>query len=152
MNLSIAGFTGVIASQYIPVLNAIVAPDGLKLLALAHTTIEGFFPGSKAYRTNNPGNIGTSRIANSTGAYPTLKEGTQAQLNQINLILTGKSKYYKPDSTLKQYIYTYAPPAENNSEAYLNHVITTFKKQGIVITGETKLRDIATLGGDQKKK
>ena len=145
MPLSFDKFTGAIKTLYIPALNQVPASEGLKILALAHTSIEGFFPGSKAYRTNNPGNIGTSALIGKVGTYPTLLDGVKAQMNMFTRILEGKSKYYKADSTLGQYIATYAPPVENDTSAYVNHVIKTFAKQGVTITKDTTLKQISVI-------
>lgn len=154
MLLSITGFAGAIAEKYIPILNNIFAPAGLKILALAHTSIEGFFPGSKAYRTNNPGNIGTTAIGGTVGKFPSLADGTAAQINYLQKILDGKHRAYPlgGDTTLAKYINTYAPPIENNSERYISLVIATFKKQGIAITRDTKLKEIAAIGDEKKKR
>ncbi len=153
MFLSVAGFVGEIAAKYIPVLNSLSAPTGLKILALAHTQIEGFYPGSKAYRTNNPGNIGTTAVGGTVGTYPTLQAGTAAQINYLTRILDGKHKAYPKggDTTLQKYVFTYAPPIENNSQGYVNNIITTFKKQGIAINANTTLNEIAAIGGEKKK-
>jgi hypothetical protein len=162
MSLLVSGFTGPIASLYIPTLNKASGSVGVKVLALSHTIMEGFFPGSKAYRTNNPGNIGTSLEMGTTGIYKTLADGVNAQIKYLTTIIDGGTwlkvnKYYpkKGDTTLKEYIYTYAPPGKkdnNNPEAYINSFISSFQKQGFTITRDTTLNQIAALGDDGKKK
>jgi len=63
-------------------------------VAQAIQTIEGWFPGSIAYRNNNPGNLrpagqpGCTSVSTSSGqfcSFPDYQSGYQALINQINL-------------------------------------------------------------------
>ena len=54
---------------------------------------EGFFPNSRSYKTNNPGNIGnTDSGANSKLA--TLEEGIKKQINYLYNVAIGNDKNY----------------------------------------------------------
>lgn len=81
--------------------------------------------GARNWRNNNPGNIEYGPYAKSLGAvgsdgrfavFPTLEQGTAAQEN-----LQFNSKGYK-GLTVGQAINRYAPPFENNTNAYANAV------------------------------
>lgn len=66
---------------------------GLKLLLIAMTDMEGFRPGSKSFRTNNPGNVGNTD-SGATNGFPTLQAGIAAQADFIQAIAAGKKKSY----------------------------------------------------------
>ena len=90
-------------------------------LADAITQLEGTNP---AY--NNPGSIsGTGDTGTSFGAgigiYSTLAAGQQALQNQLNLIASGQSAYYTPDTTLADFGTTYSGgnPSYGNNLANL---------------------------------
>jgi len=80
-----------ILDQYIPAMPPMA--KGLKLLLIAMTDMEGFRPGSKSYRTNNPGNVGNTD-SGATNGFPTLSAGITAQAAFIQAIAAGKKKYY----------------------------------------------------------
>lgn len=84
-----------ILDEYLPAFDRVLpdAPLGRKLLLSVMADAEGFRPGSKSYRTNNPGNIGNTDDG-STRAYKTLDEGILAQSEKIDRIIAGKSKAY----------------------------------------------------------
>jgi len=68
-------------------------PKGLQCLLLAMTHQEGFTKGTRAYRTNNPGNIGnTDSGANNVIA--TLGDGIKLQAQFLQDIAAGKKKNY----------------------------------------------------------
>lgn len=81
--------------------------------------------GSRAWRNNNPGNLRYTDFSKRNGAigidsggfaiFPSREIGEAAQINLL------KSNYNK--LTLKQMIYKYAPPSENNTEQYLAQVV-----------------------------
>ena len=68
---------------------------------------EGFYvTGSLAQRANNPGNLklgdrGFGAIDGKT-KFATLADGWRALANQIELIASGKSAFYRPDMTFAQ--------------------------------------------------
>ena len=89
--------------------------------AIAHQ--EGFFvAGSKPNRQNNPGDLrhapGESHEGmdpNAVGEFANAEEGWAALNRQLNL-------YASRGLTIEQMIQEYAPPSENNSQAYLQAV------------------------------
>jgi hypothetical protein len=106
-----------IRTEYIPVLNSIRGYNkGLKLLAAVMTQKEGFAPGTRSYRTNNPGNIGNTDVgANNT--FRTLKEGIEAQLNYLNDVATGRHNAYRlgQNKDIKPY---YSPEIAQSPQTY----------------------------------
>ncbi len=151
-----------VKSVYIPALNRALPniPKGAKTLLTAQTSIEGFYPGTKSWSTNNPGNIGNV----DTGGivkYATLEDGIKKQYDYISGIISGNNKYYKIgahvtrpavtyngvsypgidftyDGSLYQYLQIYSTGARK-SNAYLNYVVSFFQKEGYTIDGHTKV-------------
>lgn len=77
---------------------------------MAH--VEGYYStGSLAFRENNPGNIGVHNHQ----SYLTKLDGFTALVADI-AANTGKP--------LREFIFKYAPPTENNSNSYLEEVST----------------------------
>jgi len=83
--------------------------------------------GTKSWRNNNPGNIRAGDFAMSHGAvgqaggmavFPDEATGEKARTD----LLFGAGSKYK-DLSLRDAIYRYAPPSENNSEAYLSQIL-----------------------------
>lgn len=148
-----------IKTEYIPTRDSAVGsrPKGLKTLITAHAQMEGFYPGTTAYDLKNPGNFvdqvgdikiagrGTGKSRSKFVKFNTLADGIKTQAAQIDLILRGGSKVYQKDPTLRQYIYTYAPPKENNSDAYIDYIIAFFKKENMIITEDMKLSEIVNM-------
>jgi hypothetical protein len=136
-----------IRNEYIPAQNQALpnVERGPKLLMQAQAQLEGFKPGTKAYRTNNPGNVYPNGNKN---GFPTLKDGIQAQWNMVlGLAYANKSKYYKPTNTLFEYLSRYAPPSDGNDPTtYTNFVINYFKNvANINITSTTTLQEIKNI-------
>lgn len=148
-----------VKTEYIPTRDRVLSarPKGLKVLLTAHAQQEGFYPGTSAYDLNNPGNFtrrvgniptdgrGTGKFRSRFVKFRTLADGIRTQAAQVDLILKGGSKNYQKDPTLKQYIYTYAPPNENNSDAYIQYVIAFFKKENMIITENMKLSEVINM-------
>jgi hypothetical protein len=128
---------------YIPTLEKVFPnlPRGIKTLMAAQTQLEGFYPGSKSYRTNNPGNVYPE--GNKSG-FGSLEKGIQAQWTYVlGATLQNRSKYYKPTMTLYQYLSTYAPSSDgNNPTNYTKFIINYFNKQGVSITSDTTINQI----------
>ena len=127
--------------------------------------------GSRAYRNNNPGNIsmsdslrnidpkvalenniyGESRFAHFT----TGEDGVKALVEKIikkwskgNMPATSTNQAlsYKPGKkpTVKEFMYTYAPPNENNTQLYLNNLLTSLKKFNPNVTENTVMETLLT--------
>src|SRR3990167_8707056 len=136
--------------EYEKVINTINSiSKGKKYLATAQAGVEGFYPGSKSYKTNNPGNIGNTDDGK-TRSFPTLKEGIVAQTEKV---VSGQGSYKigsKPtcalgnevyDGSLYQYLRIYATGARVNNN-YVNAIIGYFSDNGKNITARTKMSDI----------
>lgn len=83
-----------IKTFYLPELEKINAPKGIKLLATVMAMSEGFVKGSRSFRTNNPGNIGNTD-AGGNNNFATLKDGIQAQINYLTRVADGLHPAYK---------------------------------------------------------
>jgi hypothetical protein len=110
-------FTTEVKTKYFPVLKKIEGKTkGLKLLALVMTQKEGFYEGSRSYRTNNPGNIGNT----DSGAdikLKDLKTGILKQLSYLYGVAQGTNKNYPLNATkdIKPY---YSPEIDKNQKTY----------------------------------
>lgn len=105
-------------------------------LALLIARREGFFElGSIPQRRNNPGDLRHSphsehpEGANDIGTIDTVEHGWEDEERQLQL-------YADRGMTLKQAIYEWAPPSENDSEGYLRFVLDGF---GGVVDADTPL-------------
>lgn len=98
--------TPAITSIYIPARERAVPhiPTGFKLLITIMALQEGFYKGSRSFRSNNPGNIGNDD-SGKTKVYPTLEDGIKTQVSYIKELVDGlhpeypmgKLKIIKPD-------------------------------------------------------
>jgi hypothetical protein len=101
-------------------------------MAAAIQKFEGWYPGSRSFRNNNPGNIRwfTSKfpswMVGATGTdesghviFDTVAHGTQALVNLLTMAITGKSSIYKPTDTIYDFFGKYA---EANQSSYANSV------------------------------
>jgi hypothetical protein len=156
-----------IKKEYIPTLEKAVPAGrkGIKLLITAQTQMEGFAPGTKSYRTNNPGNIGNTDNGGTRG-FPSLEAGILGQYNFAVNVATNKNANYKLGSRkkapsifdkdsnqtypgidfiytgkLNQYLQIYSTGARKYN-TYLNLVVGYFSKNGYTITGDTTLKEI----------
>lgn len=84
-----------VSGVYIPALDRALpnAPKGLKTLLIAMTHQEGFYPKSRSFRTNNPGNVGNTDSGANKG-FPTLEDGIRHQAQHLQDIAAGKKKNY----------------------------------------------------------
>ena len=86
-------FSAEMLNEYIPTIDKMQAPKGIKLLCTIMAQQEGFKNGSRSYRTNNPGNIGnTDSGANKSTR--TLEDGINLQINYLMGIINGTNKKY----------------------------------------------------------
>jgi hypothetical protein len=109
-----------------------ISPAVVDSLADAITTEEGFYPGSLAWRNNNPGNL---VYANQAGASPgeggfakfsTAAAGRAALEAQINLDVTrGADVNGNPVTDIAELISSWAPASQgNDTAAYISNVGT----------------------------
>jgi len=103
-----------------------IAPEAVNAIAAAIQEQEGFYPGSRSYRNNNPGNLvyagqpGASRDPEGFAVWSTYAAGLQGEKNQIVLDATrGSDVNGNPIVTLADLITSWAPPSQNNTAAYI---------------------------------
>jgi hypothetical protein len=104
---------------------------------------EGYgIPGSLPTRDNNPGDLRhsphsfhTPSDPNAIGKIDTVEHGWEDLERQLEL-------FAQRGMTLRQAIYTFAPPEENNSERYLEFVCN-----GLGCTEDTSVADVLKMGG-----
>lgn len=84
-----------IISKYLPALDQVLpnGPKGLKLLVTIMANTEGFTPGSRSYRNNNPGNIGNTDDGKNK-KLATLEEGINLQVKHVKDMAEGKKKTF----------------------------------------------------------
>ena len=141
--------TATILMGIIAVLNGIVAllKDKLNqpkedkkrkvISRLAHIIAiqEGFYKiGTIAQRNNNPGNlvyVGQSKAIgqdkNGFCIFATEQDGWDALYFQLSLILDGKSRYYSPEMTIREFVETWAPTSpKDEKDAYARAIAYEF--------------------------
>jgi hypothetical protein len=127
--------------------------------------------GSRSYRNNNPGNLDYSsdlskidpNVTREPGSgsrfarFSTAELGAKALIegkikrwasgkmpvtsgNQSLIAVSDKYKKGTPP-TIVQFMYTYAPPNENNTEGYLASILSSLKKVNPNITRTSKVKD-----------
>lgn len=116
-NLSVK-LTNEMINEYLPSLDKAMSDQvrGFKLLCTIMAQKEGFYAGTRSYKTNNPGNIGnTDSGANKKNN--TLIDGILLQKNYILDIVGGKHSAYPMGKTklIKPY---YSPEIAKNAKSY----------------------------------
>ena len=89
-------FSPEILNEYIPTIEKIPAPKGLKLLCTIMAQQEGFKKGTRSYRTHNPGNIGNTDSGQNK-VINTLDDGINLQIKYLTGIINGTNKNYPVD-------------------------------------------------------
>jgi hypothetical protein len=161
-------FSKELMNEYLPIINELYIPRGLKYLAIIMTIQEGFIKGSRSYRHNNPANIGNTDDG-SNKSFKTLKQGVDAQIKYIIRVSEGKHKayplgkvktikpYFSPETgkimngyrflytgKLEQFVKIYATGARNGN-AYLSLIISYFDNLGLEINEETTIAEIINI-------
>lgn len=108
--------------------------------ALAIKRFEGWYPGSRSYRNNNPGNLRYSPMQDGTDGgfawFRTYDKGWNALLHQLRIAATGKSLVYRPHMTLLQFFQKYAPSSDgNHPQTYAKAVA---RELGVPVTTQIK--------------
>lgn len=104
--------------------------DRLTLWAEAIKKHEGWFPGSRSRRNNNPGNFkyvgqytATGKDKDGFAIFPDYETGWKHLKKVLTNAATGKSKVYNPEMTLTEFFKIYAPSHDNNDpERYASEV------------------------------
>ncbi len=84
-----------VKEKYIPVMEKVMAndPKGLRLLATVMTIKEGYHPGTRSYKHNNPGNIGNTDKGNNK-TFSSLEAGIKKQRDYILSVAGGTHRAY----------------------------------------------------------
>lgn len=115
-------FSREILHEYIPLWEKIEAQKGIKLLALIMAQKEGFYRGktrkedSRAYRYNNPGNIGNTDNRANKG-FDTLTDGIEYQIDFLTNVAKGTNSSY-PLGKLKRLKPFYSKEIADNQKTY----------------------------------
>ena len=106
---------------------------------------EGWKPGSRSFRNNNPGNIRYIGQPSATGKddkgfciFKTYQDGFNCLCEILMNACTGKSKVYYPAMTLLQFFEKYAPSSDNNSPD--NYAKFVAKRIGVEVN--IKIKDL----------
>lgn len=105
-------------------------------------SFEGWFPGSRSYRNNNPGNLKFVNQAGATGPdetghaiFDSYNSGWSALIHQLTIATTGVSQVYAPYDTLYDFFKKYA---EENSTQYAE-----FVARRLGVSPYTQIRELA---------
>jgi hypothetical protein len=118
--------TDVSAEQEKPIASVVDAGRGYTTIKTTDGEIHKRV-GTRNWRNNNPGNIEFGRFAQSQGAvgtdgrfavFPTLQQGLRAK---EALLFNPRSPYH--NLSVRDAIYRYAPPEENDTRLYLTQVL-----------------------------
>lgn len=119
-------------------------PLSIRLMADAIQAFEGWLPGTRSYRNNNPGNLKFTTWTHEQGAtgqdsagfavFPNYETGRAA----LTALLMLRVRQH-PEWTLLDLFNSYAPPSDNNPTQ--TYAATVAKKAGVTV--DTKLGDLA---------
>ena len=105
-------------NEYLPAMEKAMAgqPKGFKYLCTIMAHKEGFYKGTRSYKTNNPGNIGNTDSGRNR-SNSTLEDGILLQRDYIKSIIDGKHSAYPmgKKKVIKPY---YSPEIAKNSKLY----------------------------------
>lgn len=88
-------FSKEVMEEYIPAINRVMKddPKGFRLLLIIMTQKEGFYKGTRSYKTNNPGNIGNTDNGKNK-KIASLEEGILLQKQYIEKVIENKHKAF----------------------------------------------------------
>ncbi len=124
----------------------IMGTDVISRMAAAIKDFEGWAPGSRSYRNNNPGNLRPVGFtyAGQTGLddeghaiFDSFESGWAALIHQLTLAFTGRSSVYSPSDTLQDFFFKYA---EGNQVPYAEYVAGQ-----LGVTPDTTLQQIGAI-------
>lgn len=105
--------------SYVNTMTQTPTPRLLEQFCEAIKKHEGWYPGSRSYRQQNPGNLRWSKymIGQDGGfaMFPDYATGWKALVFQVEIAAQGKSKVYRPDMTFYDFFAVYAPASDNNA-------------------------------------
>lgn len=116
-------------------------------MAAAIQDFEGWYPGSRSYRNNNPGNLrNVSGLPGQIGmdetghiVFASYTDGLNALKRQIRIVFTGQSHVYSPDDTINSFFSKYA---EANQIPYAASVAAA-----LGVSPNTKFSQLAEMAG-----
>lgn len=91
--------------------------DKVTRMAKAIQRFEGWRPGSRSYRYNNPGNLrhwGKTPVHDGYAQFPSYEAGFQALRTLLLNAAHGRSRVYRPSMTFLQFFQRYAPGDDGN--------------------------------------
>lgn len=117
--------------------------------AMAIQVHEGYFPGSKSFRNNNPGNFrwtkfvqdslgATGKDSSSFATFPTYQAGFNALKLFLTMAATNRLRSYRGDMTLLDFTKVYAPSEDNNNPLVYSNFVA--KRLGVTIN--TRIKDL----------
>ena len=140
---TVSNAVNTVTTDFNSVVNAMSIP--MSALASAIQNHEGYFPGSRSYRNNNPGNLRYAGQAGTTGqdssgfaVFATFSDGWNALIRQIGL-----DQSRNPDWTLTDFLNSYAPATENDVGAYVASVVDSLANAGYQADSNTTLGSFA---------
>lgn len=97
--------------------------------------MEGYFPGSRAYKNNNPFNLKYIGQRTAIGKddkgfciFPSYDIGRQTGIDMIKNVVAGKSRVYKQNCSILEFFKLYAPDSDgNDSNRYASFVAQKLK-------------------------
>lgn len=106
-----------------------ISPEAVTSIAAAIQQQEGYYPGSRSYRNNNPGNLiyvgqpGATSDPDGFAVFSSAAAGQQALRSQITLDATrGSDAAGHPINTVADLITSWAPPSQNDTSSYISAV------------------------------
>ncbi len=115
----------------------------IEKIAEAIKEFEGYYPGSRSYRNNNPGNLrNVQGLAGQIGLdetghiiFDSFESGWNALKRQIRLVFSGQSHVYTLDDSLLSFFSKYAEANQGPYAAYVAGRLgvnpnTTFRELG----------------------
>ena len=108
-----------VKEKIVPILDGWLAAGeitrGMHALIMVHAIKEGYSPGTRAYRYNNPGNVGNTDEGANKG-FDTVEDGLRHLKDYINRVASGQSSAYRfGPKTIEPY---YSQEIEDNRATY----------------------------------
>jgi hypothetical protein len=119
-----------VGNSVMEVIDTVIVPDYIAMMAAAIQIQEGWYEGSRSYRNNNPGNLrwfsASIPWAGATGVddsnhviFDSYQSGYNALIHQLSIAFNNTSSVYNSSMTLLQFFQKYA---EGNQSSYASNV------------------------------
>jgi len=105
-----------VQGEIVPLLDKMSITKGMKGLIMCHAIKEGFRPGTRAYKHNNPGNVGNTDSGKNV-TFPTLQDGINHLRDYILKVAAGNHRRYTlgKQVTIKPY---FSKEVDRNRDKY----------------------------------